>query len=239
MSDIPRYDLSKYPSKAGLCQIYRVTTNPNIRQRLGCVRYTESLPIQISVKGLVVSDIKRHHPSKYPSKPGLCQIYHATIRPNIRQRRVVSDIPSDLSVKNGVVSDIPHHHPSTYPSKAGCVRYTTPLFVHISVEGGFSQIYNATIRPNIRQRRAESDIPRHYLSKYPSKAGCVRYTMHPDNRPISVKGSGVSDIPRHYSSKYPSKAGLGLIYQATFRPNTRQRRACVRYTNVPRHHPSN
>ena len=157
MSNIPRQIPSKYPSKAGLCQLNHAAIRPHIRQRRGCVRYATPLTVEMSVKDAVVADITRHQPSKYPSKPGLCQIYHATIRPNIRQRRVVSDIPIHLfiniSVKDGlcqiyhatirphirqwwVLSDIPRHYPSTYPSKAGCVRYTTQLSVHISVEDG-------------------------------------------------------------------------------------------------------
>ena len=174
------------------------------------VRYITPLYGQISVKG------------------GMCHIYHAIIRPNIRQRRVVSVIPRhfqsnirqrrgyvkyttppsvEKSVKGGVVSVIPRRFLSKYPSKVGYVKYTTPPSVEKSVKGG-----------------VVSDIPHRCLSKYPSKAGfcqlnhdtngpnirqrrgCVRYTT-PLTVEISVKNGFRSELPRYYPSKYPPKAG--------------------------------
>ena len=80
--------------------MYHATIWPNIREGGGGGgggnSYTTSSCVQISVKARVVPDIPRHYPSKagcviyqmtYPSKAGLCQLYHAAFRPNIRQRR--------------------------------------------------------------------------------------------------------------------------------------------------------
>ena len=148
----------KYPSKAGLCQIYHATIRPNIRQRRVVSVYTMPLSVQISFKA------------------ELCQIYQATIRPNIRQSQGCVSYTTSLSVQNNIrqrrgcvqiyhatirpnIRQRPRHHPSKYLSKAGlcqiyhatirpnirqnrgCVSYTTPLSVQISVKAGLCQIF--------------------------------------------------------------------------------------------------
>ena len=160
---------------------------------VGSVRYTTPLSVNISVKG------------------GLCQIYHATIRPHICRRRVSQIYHDTISLnirqRRGWVRYTTPPSVQKSRQRRGCVRYTAPLFVLLSFKGG-----------------VVSDVSRHYLAKYSWRGG---------------GGGGVTVIPRHHASKYPSKPGLCQIYHATIRQRRvvsyikwliRQRRGCVSYT---------